>query len=150
MKFYYFFLPLVLLFSLATCNKNDYIAIEGVEEVFILPCYDIAEDEIIISDTTTYIAQLHQKVFNQLCLQYEIPSIDFSQKTLIGKVVEAIGCDPTYEHEVLADVSEKMYIYRIIAHQNGACQDTFVQRNWVIVPKLPDAYTVSFEVNYKN
>ena len=150
MEFRHFISLLFVSMLVFACNKNEYVSIEGIEVLDILYCYQILDEEMVINDSLSHTIQFKQKVFDVPCLQYEIPTIDFSQKTLLGKSVHTTACNPTYSYDVLANASEKMYIYHIEVSKDEECIDTISHMHWITVPKLPEAYSVSFEVNVKN
>jgi hypothetical protein len=76
-------------------------------------------------------------------------SIDFNKYTLLGKYASE-GCEVTFQRNVTKNDSEKKYYYKIIVHQCGLCLTNWESMNWVLVPKIPDDYSVEFEVEYKS
>ncbi len=72
------------------------------------------------------------------------PKIDFTKKTLLGKGM--FGCSNDYERRVLMNDWKKVYYY-IIKQKIGFCEmvDPWTD-NWILVPKIPQGYTVRFIV----
>lgn len=75
-------------------------------------------------------------------------NIDFSQYTLLGKYANE-ACNVTFERDVSIDVAQKKYFYNITVLQCGKCKTNWESMNWVLVPKIPEDYTVEFNVEYK-
>ncbi len=76
-----------------------------------------------------------------------LPVIDFSKKTLLGNQV--LGqCNMTHleKHVFRSDV-QRQYIYEITATFEGNCEVPSGESNWILVDKIPDDYSVRFEVN---
>lgn len=72
-------------------------------------------------------------------------TIDFNQYTLLGKYARE-SCKVTFERNVTKDDSQKKYFYKIKVHQCGTCKTNWESMNWVLVPKIPNDYNVSFTV----
>lgn len=72
-------------------------------------------------------------------------TIDFNQYTLLGKYASE-KCKVTFERNVTKDNSQKKYFYKIKVHQCGTCKTNWESMNWVLVPKIPNDYNVSFTV----
>lgn len=76
----------------------------------------------------------------------KLPTIDFNSFTLLGKY-ETGGCYTKVIREVTDIPKEKKYLYKIKIRNCGACKRGSVLFNFVLVPKLPSDYTVTFEVD---
>lgn len=75
-------------------------------------------------------------------------TIDFNQYTLLGKYTRE-NCKATFERDVRKNDAQKEYFYKIKVHQCGTCETNWESMNWVLVPKIPEDYSVSFIVDYK-
>ena len=150
MKFRHLALLVLITLLCTQCSKTDLITIEGIETIDIIDCFEISETQLVINDAATYQTMLAQKVFSDPCSSYILPEVNFVEKTLLGKFTEALACDVFYERRVEADPDSESYIYRITVHLDGQCQFSNTSMNWITVPKLPENYTVSFEVDYKS
>jgi len=74
------------------------------------------------------------------------PFIDFAQFTLLGQRVTAMGCDlPDYQVTVLRDDLSKRIIFNLLIVEHGNCQAGILGCVWILIPKLPESYTVDFE-----
>lgn len=72
-------------------------------------------------------------------------NIDFSQYTLLGK--RASGqCHVHFERDVSVNVEQKQVLYIIRIRQCGTCKKFLELMNWVLIPKIPDDYNVTFKV----
>jgi hypothetical protein len=74
--------------------------------------------------------------------------IDFNQYTVLGKYASG-GCAVVFERNVSRNDAEKRVIYKIKVHECGDCLVHVGYVQWVLVPKIPDDYTVSFVVENK-
>ncbi len=72
-------------------------------------------------------------------------TIDFNQYTLLGKYARG-SCKVTFERDVTKEDTQKKYFYKIKIHQCGTCKTNRESMNWVLVPKIPDDYNVSFTI----
>ncbi len=78
----------------------------------------------------------------------QLPSIDFSKETLLG--VSATGqCKIKVIREVESIDKENKYHYKVKVRSCGLCKKMAYIDNWVTVPKLPNGWTVTFEVDDK-
>lgn len=141
----YFLFPVLLIFFTA-CSSDD-IEIDGITTITIENCFQINEEEIIINDKETYEKML-ANIDNShpTCRNYELPNINFAEKTLLGKLTTIKGCQVFYTREVTANTDKKAYVYTIDVVRQGSCDSTWVNYNWITVPKLPSQYTVQFQV----
>lgn len=73
------------------------------------------------------------------------PEIDFTQYTLLGRYAYA-QCTGSYFREVTKDTTNKRYNFTITVESCGSCNCLSQNMNWVLVPKLPENYTVRFTV----
>ena len=64
---------------------------------------------------------------------------------MLGKKASG-GCRVGFKREVISDDSNSQYIYKITVCEYGLCKSARISMNWVLVPKLPQGYTVKFEV----
>ncbi len=73
------------------------------------------------------------------------PNIDFSVYSVIGKTIKG-GCELKFRRELQIDHQNKQYIYTINFKDRGTCKKLVSNDNLVIVPKIPNDYTVIFKV----
>ncbi len=76
-------------------------------------------------------------------------SPDFNKETLLGCFAEGSGCDASFHRTVFKDEAQKKYTYTIEIEDCGNCNYRIPSMNWVLVPKIPDSYTVEFKVLHK-
>lgn len=143
---------MVLLVVMAvSCRNKDYIVIEGWEVIDIAACMYFDNESYVIDDTTSYHALLNNGIIDTaVCAGYTLPPIDFSRKTLLGHHTSITGCDIFYERELLANPKDKTYTYSIQIKSEKSCSEFAIidHYNWIVVPKIPEAYSVNFEVKY--
>lgn len=123
------------------------ITIEEVENIDIDNCALFSQDAYIINDSITYNALLAEMLNTPECIGLNMPSIDFQEKTLLGKLtaVNAV-CSVNYEREVFADSDHKEYLYKITITKQSGCTNNFASMNWITVPKMPADYNVVYEI----
>ena len=138
---------------LNACEKNELVLIEGVESWVIKEdCFNLPVSELVIQDSSSLAEQLiaHRKNVNG-CRAYMPPFVDFGQHTLLGLKTEVEACTVSFAKVVFADTKNNTYHYQVTATstKNSECDlAILVNMNWVVVPKLPDNFDVSFEVAY--
>ena len=98
------------------------------------------QTEFIILDDVTFF-----QTFDSTCT---LPSIDFNKESLLGYYAEG-GCEVKYIREVTFVESEKKYHYKVTIKDCGSCKKLQASYNWVTVPKLPNGWTVTFEMKKK-
>lgn len=128
------------------CNKDNLIVIEGLSTINIANCMVLPQQDFVVSDTASYNALLAQRLNTSECNSYQLPPIDFSQKTLLGKQTTLQGCSGSYTYNILANPEKRVYHYQIKAVAAGNCHDEIKNMNWITIPRLPDNYTVQFDI----
>ncbi len=73
-------------------------------------------------------------------------TIDFSKYSVLEKGVNTGGCSVVFERNVSKNIKHKKILYTITVHQCGDCKKLNISWNWVLVPKIPEDYTVEFKV----
>ena len=76
----------------------------------------------------------------------EPPQIDFSEYSLLGFWTTGGGCNIRFIREVSRDDTNNKYLYEIRVNECGSCEMLRYDANFVLVPRLPDGYTVDFIV----
>jgi hypothetical protein len=76
-------------------------------------------------------------------------TIDFNAYSLLGLYITGGGCDASITREVTSLDKEKQYHYKVTLYTCGYCKMGVYDFNWVIVPKLPSGWTVTFETENK-
>jgi hypothetical protein len=74
----------------------------------------------------------------------KLPEIDFSKHTLIAMGAATDLCQKL-ELKIIRDDAEKRYRHIIIADRPFRCRGVGYVPFWVLVPKLPPGYRVTFE-----
>jgi len=141
-------ITIIITIIFASCQKSNLISIEGIETVPLQTCLNAGDGEFIIDDTTAYLLLLDSLKTDGDCSNFDIPQINFTEKTLIGKYTEVQACDASYLSDVFADPENKKYIYEIIINADNFfnCDSIISNHHWISVPKLPNSYTVDFRV----
>jgi hypothetical protein len=81
---------------------------------------------------------------NSNCETANLPNIDFTKYSLLTKSTNGGGCSASYKRKILKDTVNRKIIYQISVDYEGACDMLLGSRNWAIIPKIPDNYTVEF------
>lgn len=136
------FLVFTLFFSchkVNLCGLEQDIKLGPIEEVLDLNCTIGSTNNRVIRS-----AEAFQDLFGELSCQGEIPSIDFSQFTLLGQFGGATGCERYFSRRLLIDDGAQKYIYTVRVSECGGCEPFVTQWHWVLVPVLPEEYSVEF------
>ena len=105
------------------------------------------EKEFVINTEAEYQDLINYKSsFSPSCTNFVLPSIDFSQKTLLGKYASGGGCSIDFTKKVHKDDSNKKVVYVIDVIEQGMCEKLGFSNNWILIPKIPFNYTVEFQV----
>ena len=151
-----FLILLVAIVSISSCEKRKHCKGRTSDTIsgIIVSNHDFGEcfqdyiapppEEYVINDTATYnTIGLYRYTSKSNCQTATYPIIDFSQYTLLGKYATG-GCNVGYKREVTRDDVNKKYIYTVTVCNYGMCKVLRMDMNWVLVPKLPQGYTVEF------
>ncbi len=143
----YTFLACFFVLLNSSCQKKP-IEIEGIKSLNVGECINIWQDEVIIDDEETFKSIIEYKSTRGNCFTYELPEIDFTERTVLARKTAVVACDIFYEQQVQADLGRKEYIYtiRMTPAREEECVDTLFSGNWISVPKLPANYNVRFVV----
>ncbi len=104
------------------------------------------EREFVINSGEEYQSLITYKSISSLCKDFVLPTIDFSQKTLLGKYASGGGCAIEFDRDLYKDDLERKVVYIIDVVEKGACQMMGVSMNWVLTSKIPSDYLVQFQV----
>lgn len=77
-------------------------------------------------------------------LTCELPAINFDNSSLLGYFGDG-QCEVKFIREVTRDENEKNFHYYLIIKSCGACKKNSYSFNWVVVPRIPEDWTVTFE-----
>jgi len=141
---------LLLFIATYSCSKNPRCWGDNkekgiIENSVIVKCEPAAsQDNYIINDDSTF-QQLFTSNTTPIC---EVPVIDFTNYTLLGLFTTG-GCETKYIREVTKIENENKYHYKVTVKSCGYCKVESYSYNWVTVPKLPNGWTVTFEVKNK-
>ncbi|MBN1156055.1 hypothetical protein JXA85_00420 [Candidatus Woesearchaeota archaeon] len=147
-------LSIILAVLVSACNpytSMGQIPYENVDEGFnrcIRP-WEMQENyqgEFVIDSQEEYEALLEYKATSSKCDDFELPPIDFSQKTLLGKYTSGTGCEIGFSGLVYKDDNENKVYYVIDVAEEGNCQALGISMNWALIPKVHEGYEVVFEV----
>ncbi len=111
-----------------------------------LRCIVDPHNEYVINSGEEYQELLNHKASVPECADFQLPSIDFSRYTLLGKYAYGGGCSVSFERKVYKDDVNKRIIFSIKVIEKGPCEMIIGKMNWVLVQKIPPNYSVIFEV----
>ena len=109
------------------------------------------EKELIIKDRETFLKKIRNDVSRDQCLK-EFEKIDFDKNTLLGIELNTGYCRTPIglEANAVKNETEKQYILNIsYTEPQGLCRALSRYDLWILVPKIPDNYTVKFDVKTK-
>lgn len=127
-------------------NQNEIQFTDMNEELTCISPSDLRDSEFIINSDEKYQALLDYKSPSSRCENFELPPIDFTQNTLLGKYAQGGGCSIDFVRKVYKDDSNKKIIYSIKVVEEGLCEMLGMSMNWILIPKVPFDYSVEFEV----
>jgi hypothetical protein len=80
------------------------------------------------------------------CNEAQIPRIDFDKYTLIGRWITLGNCPAGKMFTLKVIRDDKAQVYRHVVNvETMPCRGLSSYMSWVLVPKLPEGYTVNFE-----
>jgi len=144
------FLKITILSSIlffSGCEKEDIfegIIVKEFDTGRCFPPFGNEPDEYVITNDSLY--QNLLTLGTVVCGNYTLPEIDFTTYTLLGKFTVSDGEVKYYRREVIKDESNMKYIYTIYMKCKNNSKAA-ISMNWVLVPKLPDNYSVKFAVD---
>lgn len=126
-------------------NQQDKIPV-SCEEISI-KCTQIKDGNYFINSQNEFEDKLQIKSTHPICVNYELPKIDFGKYSLLGFVASTGGCEePTIKYFVtnnnLLNISE----FNIEINEIGECLRNNIVTVWCLVPKINNE--VKFNVNY--
>lgn len=133
-------------------KKTKINNIQNAQEIQI-GCMDFKyfPNEIIINSREEYNQLLVYKAPHPDCRDYQLPEIDFSNKTLLGYKTITGGCkEPKYIRTVMCNNKTQTCTYNISIKQKGLCKIGWMSMNWIVVDKINNQFEISFEVIRKS
>ncbi|MEX1000694.1 MAG: hypothetical protein WDZ35_01120 [Crocinitomicaceae bacterium] len=128
------------------CWGDDKNKGEIIREYDIMHCSGVTHyensTEIIIKTKEEY-----ENWFSSDCLT-EMP-VNFETESLIGYPTGAGGSETKFVRKLEIDQPNKTYNYDIIMKECGSQKKIRIDMNMVVVPKIPDDYTLNFNEVYK-
>ena len=104
--------------------------------------------QFVIKDAESFQNAIRVDGTREWCLK-NLESIDFTKHSLLGieLVTHYCGRPPGLAHQLIRDTATKKYLFDISYHTPPAvCRRMGHWDVWVVVPKIPDEYEVSFKV----
>jgi hypothetical protein len=87
---------------------------------------------------------------NKKCTGFQMPSIDFNQRTVIEWFLFAVGgggCSPPrYNMCIKRNDEQKTVVVEVRFVQVGICNETPYTNRWYSIPKIPSDYSISFSL----
>ena len=142
-----------VIFLLSSCSRESAACPEKanilkgivVLEYSITGCLHQVGTTFVIKSETELEAMVAQNLL-QTCSSTRIPNFDFDRYSLLGISMDGTGCDHYYSKKVVEKRLDKKYIYTLTPFTCGLCDIYHLATEWVLVPRLPDDYTVEFIV----
>ena len=147
MKFFYIFL-ITISCTFIACDDNSNVDFPELEfeTLNFGNCYDTNMEKVVIDNDATYQILLDSifQPYSSNCDSNNHPVIDFSTHTLLGNYRDGGGCSINFIRNLYEDIPNQKYIYDIKVEEEGLCLMLGFSMNWILVPKLPENYTVEF------
>jgi|GraSoiStandDraft_24_1057298.scaffolds.fasta_scaffold557188_1 hypothetical protein len=106
------------------------------------------DDELLFKTREDFLKAIRSDASRHSCLK-NLAKIDFDKYTLAGVRLSTGDCGAPILLPVRAvkNAAEKQYVVKITYLPPGEpCRALFLYDLWLLVPKLPENYTVKFEV----
>ena len=156
---YSLFIVLVISVIINSCSKSPACSGDDVNKGIIEKYYNVHEFpmcvEAYVSENETLIIKNSAELSNitdsncynlpEAGYSSVPPDIDFSEYSLLGFLTSG-QCESKFIREVSKNESDKIYTYKIIVKVCGTCKSLRYDANLVLVPKIPDGYTVDFVI----
>jgi hypothetical protein len=76
----------------------------------------------------------------------KLTPINFEEKTLLSHYADGSGCITEFNNDVRKDNLNKKIIFTIEVIEHGTCEPFNAYRSSILIPKIPDDYSVDFRV----
>jgi hypothetical protein len=74
------------------------------------------------------------------------PDIDFDSTMLLGMEIDATGCtEPDYHLFALTDSVQHNLLFLALVEEHGWCEPAITHYAWILIPRLPEGYGVTFD-----
>lgn len=147
MRHLFFFAAVIFLFGCGKnkkCNQAD--TFSGIVLEQLLIAGETNSNSTRVGFTSGFLIRNDSVYRTAFYNPSNLPSIDFAQYDLLGNYGNGY-CKISFHKEVTADSAAKNYHYRLfVYHCSTYHQKGCSSYNWVLVPKLPQGWTVTFEV----
>lgn len=135
-------LAISLLFSFKSKKQEEEII--PCKEIQIM-CRDVY-GKFIINTQAEYEALPKARNPHTDCGNYQLPTIDFAQYTLIGVGQGAMGCEyPKVEHTITK--TGNIYTFIVNIKQQFFCKMNVSVFIWCLIPKVEDSSHIKIQVN---
>ena len=123
-------------------NRGIIVSEVKIDQLWCIDPFMLPEQQYVIDDNETYYNLITDTVD---CDSSDLPEIDFINYTLLGQYATG-GCEVKFIRKVSDNEKDREYLYSITVRECGLCNKERFDMNWVLVPKLPDNYTVEFSI----
>lgn len=152
-----FILFILSIFIFSSCEEEQSCFNKNKNLGAIVENYDLGKCFIILEDSQYVFTNIEDFQLlrndmdedfleaNAACDTAVLVNPDFEQYSLLGMRTEVKACAVEYIREVAIDQAAKKYTYTVQAIPCGDCNTVYISMNWVLVPKLPQDFTVDFK-----
>lgn len=109
---------------------------------------DYRSEQMVIKDAESFRQAIRNDASRDWCHK-NLESIDFTKHSMLGITLMTDYCNRPrgLAHQLIKDSAAKKYLFDISYHApRGVCRRMGYWDVWVVVPKIPDDYEVSFKV----
>lgn len=143
-------IPLLILLS--SCDKKECDLPADTNSGLIVSSFDMNNDCVRLDEFDDFYIIKTQQEYDSIkirkatidtCTNYKLNPINFEKNTLLGFNVSGT-CQVSFERKVTENLEDKKYVYSISVNECGDCEKSAFSLNWVLVPKIPNDWTVEF------
>ena len=124
-------------------SPEDYVI--QTESLYQEGYQDYLQTRLEYPDTYQSIPEMTYDAFLATCNVF--PDVDFSRHSILGYQATGSGCTVIFEKHVYRDDQNKQIMYELAVVEEGACEKAIHNRNLILVPRIPDDYSVAFSMS---
>ena len=146
------FLSILLILSITSCKKKCVIEKEDInggsiiQDVIFYP----SSGYMTSSMGGNYVIDASHPYANEIQIGFAKDAkapVNYSNYTVLCYPTNA-KCNAAYDRAVTIDNTLGTVVYKIVVTQCANCEEIRTVENYVLVPKFPSSYLVSYDVSY--
>jgi hypothetical protein len=77
------------------------------------------------------------------------PPVNLREYSIVGVLAQGGGCGARFERIIRRDDANRQLLYHVVMQSFGLCDMLISNRNWLAVPRIPEAYELQFQVDHE-